>query len=80
MIGSVQRIEEKRSLKRWHLIFYLRVFDQDTGALVGHVVDINTGGMMLISDNPITTDTDFDFWIDIPLDEVNRKRVVLKSS
>ena len=31
---------------------YLRVHDQDTDELVGHVVDVSSGGLMLVSDAP----------------------------
>ncbi|MEW6221389.1 MAG: PilZ domain-containing protein [Thermodesulfobacteriota bacterium] len=47
--------EEKRSLKRRHLIFYLEVFDDRTGQYLGHLVDITTKGIMLVSKDPIET-------------------------
>ncbi len=39
---------EKRKEPRRHLIFYLKVIQPDTGALIGHLVDITTVGMMII--------------------------------
>ena len=50
---------ERRKLKRRHLIYYLRVFDRNNDRLVGHVVDITGEGAMLISEEPIETDTVF---------------------
>lgn len=50
---------EKRKLKRRHLIYYLRVFDQNSNQLLGHLVDITTEGAMLISEKPIITNTLF---------------------
>jgi len=41
--------EETRVLKRRHLIFYLEVYDDASGELLGHVVDITTKGMKIIS-------------------------------
>ena len=38
-----------RGLARRHLIFYLEVYDYDTGALLGHLVDITTKGIKLVS-------------------------------
>jgi hypothetical protein len=42
---------EKRKLKRRQLIYYLRVLDRDSGALVGRLVDITTEGVMLLSES-----------------------------
>lgn len=43
----------KRNLKRHYLIYYLRVFNRDTGEVLGHLVDITTQGIMLMRDSPI---------------------------
>lgn len=43
-----------RRVERRHLVFYLRVFDGMSNRVLGHVVDISTKGVMLISDQPIT--------------------------
>lgn len=57
---------EKRRYKRRHLIYYLRVFDKNTNMLVGHLVDIASGGVMLISEKPFETDKVFNFRMDLP--------------
>lgn len=44
---------EKRQYQRIHLICYLRVFDRDTGAMIGHLVDISPAGLMLVSEAPL---------------------------
>lgn len=44
----------KRTVARRHLIYYLRVFDQQSGHLIGNLVDISTKGIMVVSDKPIT--------------------------
>ena len=69
---------EKRMLKRWYLIFYLRAFDQDTEKLLGHVVDISTGGIMLISDKIIPIDEDFRLWLDVPQEDGERERLFIE--
>ncbi len=51
--------DDRRSIKRRHLIYYLRVWDLKTDQLLGHIVDINTGGFMLISEKPIEPDQTF---------------------
>lgn len=45
--------EDTRSLKRRHLIFYLEVFDDATGELIGHLVDITTKGVKVVSKEAI---------------------------
>lgn len=48
---------ESRTLKRKHLIYYLKVVDRNTNRLVGRVADITTEGMRLVSEEPIDTDS-----------------------
>ncbi len=79
MSAKPQDIPEKRGLKRWHLIFYLRVFDQDTGKLLGYIVDISTSGMMLISDQPLPVHKEYRLYVDVPQEEGQRERVFLKA-
>ncbi|MFH1075693.1 MAG: PilZ domain-containing protein [Pseudomonadota bacterium] len=43
----------RRMLKRRPLVFYFKVFEQDSGELLGYIGDITAEGMMLISQNPI---------------------------
>jgi hypothetical protein len=40
---------ERRKLKRRHLLYYLRVYNAQTGRLIGHLVDISSGGVMVMS-------------------------------
>jgi hypothetical protein len=44
---------EQRRLKRWQLVNYLRVFDAKNGNLVGHLVDINQEGIMILGTHPL---------------------------
>ena len=55
-----------RSLKRRHLIYYLRVFDLETGDPIGHLVDLTVRGMMMISEEPVPGDTVFRMKLDLP--------------
>ena len=45
--------KDRRTIKRRHLIYYLRVWDSDSGEMIGHVVDITTEGMMLIGEKKL---------------------------
>jgi len=44
---------DRRKVKRRHLLYYLRVFDRNTGRQLGHLVDITPEGIMLMSERPI---------------------------
>ncbi len=50
---------ERRTVLRRHLIYYLRVWDTVKDELLGHLVDINTDGLMLVSEKPIPTKKTF---------------------
>ncbi|QSA96612.1 PilZ domain-containing protein [Methylococcus sp. EFPC2] len=43
----------QRKIPRRHLIFYLRVFDRETGVPVGNLVDITSEGVMLVSEHEL---------------------------
>ncbi len=71
---------EKRQRRRWELVFYLRVFDQSDGALLGHVVDISEEGLMLLSEVPIELNRDFDLTLEMPAsDKKGREKISLKA-
>jgi hypothetical protein len=57
---------EVRRNERKRLIYHLRVFDADSGKLLGHLVNITTSGMMLIGESPIPVDTAFSLRMDLP--------------
>jgi hypothetical protein len=46
-------MQEKRKLKRRHLIYYLRVFEKNTDTLLGYLVDITPEGIMIMSESPV---------------------------
>lgn len=50
---EASNFSNQRKVARRHLIYYLRVFDADTGVLLGNLVDISTRGIMLVSDKTI---------------------------
>ncbi len=60
--------DDRRLIRRRHLIFHLRVFDRDTGNKLGHVVDISPGGMMLVSEEIIPTGVDYKLTMQLPTD------------
>jgi hypothetical protein len=58
--------KQKRRAARIHLIYYLLVFDRKSDELVGHVVDITTQGMRLMSKAPLKPDTVYHFRMLLP--------------
>ena len=66
---------EKRKLKRVHLIYYLRIFDSNTGVNIGHLVDITTQGIMMISEEPVPPGKDFSFTMHLPASITGRENI-----
>ena len=62
---------EKRLRRRWELVFFLRIFDNSDGSLLGHVVDISEDGLMLLSEIPIELNKDFDLSLEMPVSGSN---------
>ena len=71
---------EKRQRRRWELVFYLRIFDQSDGSLLGHVIDISEAGLMLLSEIPIEINKDYDLSLELPgSGGKNRQKISLKA-
>ena len=70
---------DKRQLKRAHLIYYLRIFDTDTGINIGHLVDITTQGIMIISEEPLPSGKDFSFRMQLPATITGREEINFKA-
>lgn len=52
-------MEELRAEPRNHLVYYLRVFEQDGQTLFGHVVDVSRNGMLITSDRAVSTQSKY---------------------
>lgn len=71
-------MHDKRALKRRNLIYYLevfetkndslysRVFERENGPLAGHLVDVTTEGLMLLSEKPVEVGAKFKFRMVLP--------------
>ncbi|MBI9050985.1 MAG: PilZ domain-containing protein [Anaerolineaceae bacterium] len=64
---------EKRNLKRRHLIYYLRIMNRDTNELLGHLVDITAEGIMVISENQLEINKNFNFRMMLPKEIVGKE-------
>ncbi len=58
-------MHERRKTKRRYLLFYSRVFNAVTQDLIGHLVDITSGGAMIISEEPIKINTIFELRMEL---------------
>ena len=56
----------ERSQKRWNLVHYLRVVKAENNELIGHLVDLTTEGMMLISEQSIPLQQTYNLRMEIP--------------
>jgi hypothetical protein len=65
--------EERRRWERFHLVHYLIIYDNKTDLAVGNVVDITPAGIMLISEQPISSGTHLNLRMDFP-EEIAGKR------
>ncbi len=72
--------DDRRQIKRRHLIYYLRVWDTDYEQLLGHVVDISSEGLMLLSDQPIPKDKEFSMEIRLPDLEGNPQKIDFRAA
>jgi hypothetical protein len=59
-------MEERRTLKRRHIMFYSRIFDRKTGKFLGFLGNVTTRGIMVISDEPIKQNINFKLRMDLP--------------
>lgn len=57
-------MEELRTEPRNHLVYYLRVFEQDGKTLFGHVVDVSPSGMLITSNRPMQQATKYQLAIE----------------
>jgi c-di-GMP-binding flagellar brake protein YcgR len=72
-------MDERRVLKRRHLYYYSRVFDEATQQMAGRLVDITTEGIMLVSEKPVSANTRFKFKMLLPKSIEGQKTLNLEA-
>ncbi len=72
-------MDEKRKLKRRHLIYYLRIYSGKSKTPLGFLVDIHSEGIMIISEKEIKTGKQFDLKMDLPKSAGEKKSVLFKT-
>jgi len=59
-------MKEKRKSKRRHLFEYFKIFNRNTGDLIGELVDITTDGIMLISESALDLEIEYPMKVELP--------------
>jgi len=80
MVGDMGPLYEKRKLKRRHLIYYLRVFNNMNGELVGHMVDITEEGIMLISEQPVAPGSKIEMRMQLPFEVLEKNELLFSAT
>jgi len=56
----------RRLIQRVQLVYYLKLYDQQTGEYFGSLVDIHTEGMKIVSESQITVRRNFKLRMNLP--------------
>ena len=69
-------MDDRRNLNRKDFSYYMRLIDNDTQELIGHLVDISSGGFKLDSQNAIPPNKDFRFRMDLTSEVASKPSMV----
>ncbi len=68
-----------RKFKRRHLIYYLEVFDDESGDLLGYLVDLTVNGLKMVSREAIKTKKEFRLRLIMPEEYCQDRQVVFNA-
>ena len=71
--------DDKRKVERKYLVFYLRVFEGKENRVLGHVANISSRGIMLLSDNPIPVGEEYPLRMRLPSLAGERNEIVFEA-
>jgi hypothetical protein len=69
-------MSERRNVERKEFSYYMRLVDNDTQELIGHLMDISSGGFKLDSQKPIPLNKDFRLRMDLTSEVANKPHMV----
>ncbi|WP_136807942.1 PilZ domain-containing protein [Desulfosediminicola flagellatus] len=78
--GAVKDRKDMRGVERRHLVFYLRVFDGMSSKVIGHIVDISSKGLMLISDNPVPVNENYRLRMRLPSEIGDKDEILIDAT
>ena len=70
---------ERRVLRRMHLIFYLKVYEEDKSSLLGQLVDISSQGLKVLSAKLIEVGKVHSMVIELPQATTKREYIHLEA-
>lgn len=70
---------ERRQSERKDFSYYMRLIDTQTQELVGHLVDISTGGFKLDSPKPLPLEKDYQLHLDLTSEVASKPFMVFKA-
>lgn len=59
-------MQERRKSKRRFIMYYTRIFDRATGAILGYLIDLSPEGSMVVSEEPFTVQKRYRLRMDVP--------------
>ena len=68
---------ELRQIDRKYLVFYLRVFDDLSNKIIGHLVDISEKGVLLMTDEAVALNEDHRLRVHLPALIRDRNEILL---
>ncbi len=72
--------KDNRKVERKYLVFYLRVFEGLSVNVLGHVVNISSEGIMLLSDGAIPVNQEYHLRMRIPSEVSGRGEIVFNAT
>jgi len=77
MLNSQLKFNEKRRLKRFTV--RLKVYSQATDELLGYALNLNIEGMMLVTEEPLLAEQEFQIWFGATKEEKRVDRIFLSA-
>jgi hypothetical protein len=72
-------MRERRKLKRKRLLLFLSVVDHTSDTFIGRLMNINTNGMMVMSNKLIKPNSGFIIRIEFPTTEGKSRRIICEA-
>jgi len=72
--------EEKRSIPRKYLLYYLRVFEGEGHTVLGYVVNLSSYGLMLLSDSRVAVQHEYSLRVRLPAVACERSELAFNAA
>ncbi|MFZ5822534.1 MAG: PilZ domain-containing protein [Chloroflexota bacterium] len=72
-------MSERRQIERKDFSYYMRLIDTQTDELVGHLVDVSTGGFKLDSPKPLPLEKDYRLHLDLTSEVAGKPFMVFRA-